>query len=339
MYETIILSGGGTKGFCILGSLQYLQDTKRLECSSIKRFIGTSIGSVISFFIAIGYTPMELVVYLCSHNILESLSLNGFDGVVKGDGIYQYSTLSRMYEEMIHEKLSFIPTLRDIKEKFDKDIIMCTYNATKKRKEYVSYRNYPDLSCLDAMRMSSNLPFIFSPFWYNSNEYIDGGIVENFSFSSIPILMSYPPNHPIDEFVEFVSPSPSSSESQLVNVTIKVIGYDGGDGGRNTDPNIIGICLSNTDKNEKEETNDKEEQEKKYNKITSVLDKIYDLMIVSRTEHEEMMIDKYKQVIELVTIHAKNMKIYTFQLLQSQKLELFSLGYTKTKEHFTKNNI
>lgn len=330
MYETIILSGGGTKGFCILGSLQYLQDTKRIDCSSIKRFVGTSIGAIISFFIAIGYTPMELVVYLCSHNILESLSLNGFDGVLKGDGVYQYSTLSKMYEEMIREKINFIPTLRDIKERFNKDLIMCTYNSTKKTKEYVSYRNYPDLSCLDAMRMSSNLPFIFSPFWYNSNEYIDGGIVENFSFSSIPILMSHP-NKPIDEFVESVSPPSISSD--IVNVTIKVIGHN------NDNKNIIGICLSNNMDNDEKENEPMNEKEKKYNKITSILDKIYDLVIVSRAEHEDMMIAKYKEVIELVTIHAKGIKVYTFQLLQSEKLELFSLGYNKTKEHFTKINI
>jgi patatin-like phospholipase/acyl hydrolase len=339
MYETIILSGGGTKGFCILGSLQYLQDTKRIDCSSIKRFVGTSIGSIISFFIAIGYTPMELVVYLCSHNILESLSLNGFDGVLKGDGVYQYSTLSKMYEEMIREKINFIPTLRDVKERFDKDLIMCTYNSTKKRKEYVSYRNYPDLSCLDAMRMSSNLPFIFSPFWYNSNEYIDGGIVENFSFSAIPILMSYQPNQPIEEFVEYVSSSSSSSSSSsdIVNVTIKVIGHNNDN---NNDKNIIGICLSNNmDNDEKENEQPTNEKEKKYNKITSILDKIYDLVIVSRAEHEDMMINKYKEVIELVTIHAKGIKVYTFQLLQSEKLELFSLGYNKTKQHFTKINI
>jgi hypothetical protein len=333
MYETLILSGGGTKGFCILGSLQYLQDTKRLDCSSIKRFVGTSIGAIISFFIAIGYTPMELVVYLCSHNILESLSLNGFDGVLKGDGVYQYSTLSKMYEEMIREKINFIPTLRDVKERFGKDLIMCTYNSTKKTKEYVSYRNYPDLSCLDAMRMSSNLPFIFSPFWYNSNEYIDGGIVENFSFSAIPILMSYPPNQLIEEFVE-LSPSSPPSSSDIVNVTIKVIGDCDSE-----NKNIIGICLSNNMDNDEKDDEPKHETEKKYNKITSILDKIYDLVIVSRAEHEQMMIDKYREVIELVTIHAKGIKVYTFQLLQSEKLELFSLGYNKTKEHFTKINI
>ena len=39
-----------------------------------------------------------------------------------------------------YEKINFIPTLRNVKERFDKDLIMCTYNSTKKTKEYVSYR-------------------------------------------------------------------------------------------------------------------------------------------------------------------------------------------------------
>ena len=107
-YHTLILSGGGTKGLCILGALQYMQDTKRLECDSIKRFIGTSIGAIISYFLAIGYTPMELVVWLCSHNVLESLSMNNFDGILKGDGVYNYSTLHKEYEVMTREKMDFM---------------------------------------------------------------------------------------------------------------------------------------------------------------------------------------------------------------------------------------
>jgi hypothetical protein len=119
-----------------------------------------------------------------------------------------------------------------------------------------------------------------------------------------------------------------------VNVTIKVIGHN-----NDNDKNIIGICLSNNMDNDEKENEPTNEKEKKYNKITSILDKIYDLVIVSRAEHEDMMINKYKEVIELVTIHAKGIKVYTFQLLQSEKLELFSLGYNKTKQHFTKINI
>jgi predicted acylesterase/phospholipase RssA len=80
-------------------------------------------------------------------------------------------------------KIDYIPTLKQLKENFNKHLIICTYNLTKRRKEYIDYTNYPDLSCLDATRMSSNLPFLFNDFIYNGDEYIDGGIIENFPLS------------------------------------------------------------------------------------------------------------------------------------------------------------
>ena len=79
--------------------------------------------------------------------------------------------------------MDYIPTLKQLKDKFNKHLIICTYNLTKRKKEYIDYINYPDLSCLDATRMSSNLPFLFNDFIYNGDEYIDGGIIENFPLS------------------------------------------------------------------------------------------------------------------------------------------------------------
>jgi predicted acylesterase/phospholipase RssA len=297
-----------------------MQDTKRIECDAVNVFIGTSIGAIISYFLAIGYTPTELVVWICSHKVFESLSMNHFDGIVKGDGVYNYAILHDAYEEMTREKMEFIPTLRGVKERFGKELVMCTYNFTKKRKEYISWRTHPELSCLDAMRMSSNLPFIFSPFWYNGDEYIDGGIVENFSFTSIPRLLSDPNISSADvadvENVENVE--------NVVNVTITVKGID--------KSGVCGICMDNDN-----DPNDRHvDDDKKYNKLTAILDRIYDLMMVPISEYEKVMIEKYRESIELITIHVKDLKIYTFQLPQSEKLELFSCGYTKTKEHFMK---
>lgn len=384
-YHTLILSGGGTKGLCILGALQYMQDTKRLECDSIKRFIGTSIGAIISYFLAIGYTPMELVVWLCSHNVLESLSMNNFDGILKGDGVYNYSTLHKEYEVMTREKMDFIPTLRGVKERFGKELVMCTYNFTKKKKEYLGWRTHPDLSCLDAMRMSSNLPFIFSPFWYEGDEYIDGGIVENFSFTSIPKLIEIEKEMEKEMEKEIEKERKEKKEidiqedkkdkendkkesddiqdiediqdiqdiDDIVNVTISVIQVKDDKEKekeekeeKNKYKKICGICLNNeipeykpeeNEKKEKEKDKEKDkekEKEKKYNKITAVLDKVYDLMMVPISEYENVMIDKYRDVIELITIHAKGIKIYTFQLPSSEKLELFSVGYNQAKQHF-----
>jgi predicted acylesterase/phospholipase RssA len=185
MFNGLILSGGGVKGLCTLGSLQYLYDNKLIDHNA-HFFSGTSIGGIISFFMAIGYTPIELLVYLCSHSVLESLKINRVEIILEESGIYDYSTITEHYRKMTLDKIGYIPTFGELYEKHHKELILCTYNLTKSKIEYLSYKNYPDMSCLDALRMTSNLPFIFGNFFWNNCEYLDGGFVDNFPLKIIP---------------------------------------------------------------------------------------------------------------------------------------------------------
>jgi predicted acylesterase/phospholipase RssA len=181
-YDSLILSGGGSKGICTLGALQYLQDNKILDINDISYYIGTSVGSIICYLIIIGYTPIEIVVYLCSNNVFESFisKTNNFSISLLTGGLYDYSNITKHCEKMTLLKMDYIPTLKQLKDKFNKELIVCSYNLTDHKREYISFLNYPDLSCLDAIRMSSNIPFFFNEFIYNGKEYIDGGIVDNF---------------------------------------------------------------------------------------------------------------------------------------------------------------
>ncbi len=181
-YNTLVMSGGGTKGFCTLGALQYMQDNNIITSASIKNYVGTSIGSIISYFVAIGYTPIEIVVYLCSNNVFESL-LNNFSSLFEMSGIYKYSLITKHCENMTLAKIDYIPTLKQLYDNFGKKLYVCTYNLTQHKREYISYVNYPDMSCLDAIRLSSNIPFVFDECIYNGNEYIDGGVIDNFPTS------------------------------------------------------------------------------------------------------------------------------------------------------------
>jgi hypothetical protein len=300
MYDTMILSGGGTKGLCSLGVLQYLQDSKRIDCSSVKRLVGTSIGAIICYFLAIGYSPIELVVYLCSHGVLESLTINNFEQIVSGEGIYDYQILRNVYEKMTLEKIDAIPTLNEVYTRFGKELVICTYNFTDRKTERLSYRTHPDLSCMDALRMSSNLPFIFSSFVYGDKEYIDGGVIENFSFS------------------------------MLSSLTIDVGGKGGkGDDDKDekTEKNIVGIYLDNQVVNS---SNDKE-----YNRLSPVLDKIYAMLMIPTSEYEKQMIQTINHLhVDFITVSVQNIKIYTFKLPHTDKLELFSLGYNRAKEYY-----
>jgi NTE family protein len=180
-YESLILSGGGSKGICTLGALQYLQDNKLLDNNNINCYIGSSVGSIICYLLIIGYTPVEIIVYLCSNNVLESfISKNNFSLSLFSGGLYDYSMITDHCKKMTDLKINYVPTLKQLKDDFGKELIVCSYNLTDHKREYINWINYPELSCLDALRMSSNIPFFFNEFIYNGKEYIDGGIVDNF---------------------------------------------------------------------------------------------------------------------------------------------------------------
>ena len=149
-YDTLVLGGGAMKSFLLFGAMQYAIDNYFL--TEVSTFIATSGGTMISFLLIIGYTPIEIITFLCTNHVVEKI-----------------------------QKIGYIPTFKDLKDKFNKEFICVTYNITDSKTEYISYENYPSLPCLIAIRMSSNLPLIFENFKYGNSYYIDGGVSNNFA--------------------------------------------------------------------------------------------------------------------------------------------------------------
>jgi predicted acylesterase/phospholipase RssA len=278
-YDILVLSGGGIKGLSTLGCLQYLFDNKVITNENIKHYIGTSVGSIICLLIIIGYVPIEIVVYLCTNNILENFKTNSISDIIDGNGLYNFDNVKIVCERMILSKISFIPTLKELKDMFDKEFTVCTYNLTKHKREYVNHLNYPDLSCLDAIRMSSNIPFIFNDFFYNEHEYIDGGIIDNFPISVL-------------------------NDKKYEN------------------KKAIGIYLHYS-----KLTNDDEK-----NSIMKKFDKLYNILMASSRENKDISESIDLDIIKIYGID--DIQIHTFNISQTKKLELFSLGYNYAKHYY-----
>tara|TARA_A100001011_G_scaffold400160_1_gene512843 strand:- start:4723 stop:5610 length:888 start_codon:yes stop_codon:yes gene_type:complete len=178
-YDTVVLSGGSTTGFILLGALQHHYDQKHITNNTIN-FIGTSVGSILTFLLCIGFTPIELMVSLCTHDFMSKLENINIMNMVNGNGATSWQPVHAELEKLTIDKIGYLPTLLDIHSKFKKNFCCPTYNLTEGRVEYLSYNNYPQLPCLTAIRMSSNLPLVFEKFKYGNNFYIDGGIIDNF---------------------------------------------------------------------------------------------------------------------------------------------------------------
>jgi NTE family protein len=178
VFDTIVISGGSVKGSALLGALYYL--FSKCDISNVKNFVGTSVGTIIAFLLSIGYTPLELIIYMCTHGVVSKLANFDVLKMVSGNGATSFAPIQEELEKLTIEKIGKLPTMRDIETKFGKKLVFCTFNVTKNETEYLSAESHPDLPCLTAIRMSSNLPLIFEKFMYNNNLYVDGGISDNF---------------------------------------------------------------------------------------------------------------------------------------------------------------
>jgi predicted acylesterase/phospholipase RssA len=111
---------------------------------------------------------------------MERLQNFNLVSMMNGLGASSFAPIQEILEKMTIEKIGYLPTLKDLYNKYKKNFICCTYNLSKGCSEYLSHETNPDLPSLIALRMSANLPLVFEKYLYDGNYYIDGAISDNF---------------------------------------------------------------------------------------------------------------------------------------------------------------
>jgi len=176
-FKAIVLSGGALNGFMILGALHYYESC----LPNIKFFIGTSIGSIICYLLCLGYKPIEILekCILMDINNLISSNIN-LSNIIKNYGLSSLDTALHQIQLLTKSKLDYVPSLSELYTETGNELTICTYNLSLQKVEYKNRHTDPHLSCLDALKMSSNIPFLFEKCIYDNCLYVDGGFVDNF---------------------------------------------------------------------------------------------------------------------------------------------------------------
>jgi len=180
-FDTLVLPGGGAKGFTLLGAVQCLQDLQLLD--KTETYIGTSVGAILCYLLIIGYTPLEIIISVYKYKWLEKLQEYNLVNFSNGTGVTSFSGIQEALEKMSIEKAGKFFTMESLKKTYNKSLVAVTYNMTRCTTEYLSADTYPDLPCLTALRMSANIPLVFDRFKYMDNYFVDGGISENFAIN------------------------------------------------------------------------------------------------------------------------------------------------------------
>lgn len=178
-YDTLVLSGGGNKGIIQLGILHSFHQKLGDEfINHIKKYYGTSIGSVICLLMSIGLSPVDIFVEVCKSRINPTLEIN-IPNFLMNFGFYSSSNVFEDINKIIYNKLGKIPTLKELYDTTKKEVYIVCHNLTKNKAVYLHYSTHPDLSCIEALKMSCNIPIIFEKIMYDNCYYIDGAFSMN----------------------------------------------------------------------------------------------------------------------------------------------------------------
>jgi len=176
-FTKLVLSGGSVKGFSTLGAVQYFLDKSLLD---IDTYVGCSCGAITGYLLAIGYSPVEIMSYVCTNNFMDKI-ISEFDinSMLSGKGLTEFN-LQQLLEKMTIDKIGHFITLGELKEKYSKNLICSVFNITKEKSEYFGPDTHATMPCITAVKISCNLPLIFEKYKYMDSYYIDGGISDNF---------------------------------------------------------------------------------------------------------------------------------------------------------------
>ena len=171
------------KGICFLGVLQYLIDTDNIKNFNI--FVGSSVSSIILFLFLIGYTPQDLLYFVMNYNFNEFQQFE-IDNLFINYGLNNGEIIKKVLTTFIKSKsLSIDITFKDLYNLTNKLLIITGTNLTKKQGEFFSYLTTPEMKLIDAIRISTSIPFYFIPYKYNDCYYIDGSCTNDLAVNSL----------------------------------------------------------------------------------------------------------------------------------------------------------
>lgn len=181
MIDTLCLAGGGIKGISYLGALKYLEENNYINLDDLKTYSGTSAGSILAFFLNIGYTIDELIDFVLKFDFSKfepDINCNTFltlYGMNTGDKVIT-AVKTFLKEKYDREDISFL----ELYTLSNKELNIYVTNYTKSKGEVFNYIETPDASVILAVKMSISVPFFFTPVEYNNCYYVDGGLTNNF---------------------------------------------------------------------------------------------------------------------------------------------------------------
>ena len=178
--DELIICSGGIKCIYIIGCLNNLSKIHPLHLFNY--YTGCSAGAIICLLLNIGYNidDIENIISI-DFKIFQELKITnlinncGFDNGTKITNFFKAIILNKNYDINI--------TFKELYEKTYKVLTFTTTNITIGKTEYHNYITQPNMPILLSLRMSINIPIVYSPIKYNDNYYVDGALLDSYPYN------------------------------------------------------------------------------------------------------------------------------------------------------------
>lgn len=188
-FRNLVFEGGGVKGIAYVGALQVLNEKGILD--NIERVGGTSAGAITALLVGLNYDLEEI------QNIFSKLDFQNFLDDSWGISrdvqrlIYQYGWYKG---DFFHNWVSGLIAAKTgnaaatFKDAFAlrqtnkcQDMYFTGTNLSTGFSEVFSYEKTPDMSIVEAVRISMSVPLFFTAVHDKRDHlYVDGGLLDNY---------------------------------------------------------------------------------------------------------------------------------------------------------------
>lgn len=189
-YGALCLGVGGMKGILLLGALHEFWTRGQLK--NLVYYSGSSVGALIVAMLAIGYEPLELLTILCDPYFTSQFGVLNFGNLGTIMGLFPHSILRTKLEEIVLLKLGYLPTFGDLLKRLHKHVIITAYCLSEtdpgKSKVFFNPISHPEMSVIEAVILSCNIPGIFQRAKWNDKIWIDGACASLFPIKELQAI-------------------------------------------------------------------------------------------------------------------------------------------------------
>jgi NTE family protein len=178
--ENLVFEGGGVKGIAYTGALERLNELDLLK--NVKRYAGSSAGSIIATLLAVGYTTKELkniMLEIDFPTLLDDKTgvLRDAYAIMSKYGYCDGAIFTTIMEKYIGKKDYTFKQLWDDK---GIELVIVGTNLNRMQEVHFSHKTYGDMPIVKAVRISMSIPLIFKPIKIGGDYYVDGGVTNNY---------------------------------------------------------------------------------------------------------------------------------------------------------------